>query len=190
MMRMTKWAALALALACAFGCHRETPLGYGKQGGVQKKDEPITPPSTDVGKPMPAYAASTLDGKPFDLAAEKGEVVFLNVWATWCGPCRAEIPELKKMQSAYASRGFKVIGVSVDEGGPEQVKDFVKEEGVTYPIALDAEGRIANLLQTTVLPTSLLIDRSGTIVWRQVGQIEPNDEGLANALKKALAKKS
>jgi len=82
-----------------------------------------------------------------------------------------------------------VIGVSVDEGETEAVKTFVAEQKITYPIAVDPEGRIANLVQTTVLPTSLLIDRNGKIVWRQIGAILPNDAKLKAAVEKAVADK-
>jgi len=144
---------------------------------------------TDVGDPMPAYTAKYLDGKPLNLAGEKGNVIFLNVWATWCGPCRFETPELQALHNQYAAKGMKVIGVSVDEGETEAVKTFVSEQKITYPIAVDPEGRIANLLQTTVLPTSLLLDRNGKIVWRQIGAIMPNDAKLKAALEKAVAEK-
>ena len=144
---------------------------------------------TDVGDPMPPYTAKYLDGKPLNLASEKGNVVFLNVWATWCGPCRFETPELQALQNQYAAKGLKVIGVSVDEGETSAVKTFVTEQKITYPIAVDPEGRIANLLQTTVLPTSLLLDRNGKIVWRQIGAIMPNDSKLKAAVEKAVAAK-
>jgi thiol-disulfide isomerase/thioredoxin len=144
---------------------------------------------TEVGDPMPSYAAAYLDGKPLNLAHEKGSVVFLNVWATWCGPCRFETPELQALQNQYAASGLKVIGVSVDEGDSAEVKTFVAEQKITYPIAVDPEGRIATLLQTTVLPTSLLIDRDGKIVWRQIGAIMPNDAKLKAAVEKAVAAK-
>jgi cytochrome c biogenesis protein CcmG/thiol:disulfide interchange protein DsbE len=144
---------------------------------------------TDVGDPMPPYTAKYLDGKPLNLATEKGSVIFLNVWATWCGPCRFETPELQTLQNQYAAKGLKVIGVSVDEGETSAVKTFVAEQKITYPIAVDPEGRIANLLQTTVLPTSLLLDRNGKIVWRQIGAIMPNDSKLKAAVEKAVSEK-
>ncbi|HEV7570676.1 MAG TPA: TlpA disulfide reductase family protein [Thermoanaerobaculia bacterium] len=154
------------------------------------KEEPeLASARTDVGDPMPPYTATYLDGKPLNLANEKGSVIFLNVWATWCGPCRFETPELQALQNQYAANGLKVIGVSVDEGETAAVKTFVTEQKITYPIAVDPEGRIANLLQTTVLPTSLLLDRNGKIVWRQIGAIMPNDTKLKAAVEKAIAEK-
>ncbi|HEX7677175.1 MAG TPA: TlpA disulfide reductase family protein [Thermoanaerobaculia bacterium] len=155
------------------------------------KEEPadLSSARTEVGDSMPPYSAKYLDGKAMTMAAEKGNVVFLNVWATWCGPCRFETPELQSLQTQYAAKGLKVIGVSVDEGDTDAVKTFVAEQKITYPIAVDPEGRIANLVQTTVLPTSLLVDRTGKIVWRQIGAIMPNDAKLKAAVEKAVAER-
>jgi cytochrome c biogenesis protein CcmG/thiol:disulfide interchange protein DsbE len=205
--------ALLLLVLMTAGCRKQEPVtstssaapqtkpkpaateksnAYDARGSEQKPETPPATPATSevsVGARMPPYSAKTLDGTPFDLAAEHGNVVFLNVWATWCGPCRFEIPLLETMHNKYAAQGFKVIGVSVDETGPQSVRDFVKEQKMTYPIAVDPEGKLANLLQTTVLPTSILIDRDGTIVWRHFGLLSSGDESLTKALDTALAQK-
>ena len=155
--------------------------------------KPAAPPvektqRTEVGDTMPAYAAEYLDGKPFDLASKRGSVVFVNVWATWCGPCRMEIPELQKMHDKFRGRGFEVVGVSVDDTGAEGVKKFVADQKISYPIVLDAEGKLANVLQTNVLPTSVMVDRNGKIVWRQVGALMPNDvAGVEAIIEKAVS---
>ena len=146
---------------------------------------------TEVGDPMPPYASTYLDGTAFDVASQKGNVVFLNVWATWCGPCRFETPELETLHQKFGPRGLKVVGVSVDDTGVPGVKQFVTENKITYPIAVDADGKIANVLRTTVLPTSILIGRDGKILWRKVGAVMPNELTAVNAIiEQALAKKS
>jgi cytochrome c biogenesis protein CcmG, thiol:disulfide interchange protein DsbE len=147
-------------------------------------------PQADAGEIMPAYSAKLLDGKSFDVAAEKGNVVLLNVWATWCGPCRVEIPELQALHNKYDARGFKVVGVSLDEGGDAEVQRFVTENKITYPIAIDAEGRVANVLRTTVLPTSVLIGRNGRIVWRKIGPVLPNETAALDTLIEKTLKSS
>ena len=183
--------ALLILVLLAFACSREShsPLGYSKKPLKKRAEEAAAAPSTDVGATMPPYQATMLDGTPFNLSAERGRnVVFLNLWATWCGPCRFEIPQLEKMHAKYAARGFEVVGVSVDEGGVEAVKPFVKEQTIAYPVALDPSGKIANILQTTVLPTSVLIDRNGKIVWRRIGALMGPDAALDAAIEKALAR--
>jgi thiol-disulfide isomerase/thioredoxin len=194
-MRKTLLAVTAIALV--FGGCRKHETAQPAQPTASAKTEtpatrsPLTPATaTDsaVGSTMPAYKAELLDGKPFDIAAERGNVVFLNLWATWCGPCRQEIPELQKLHNEYAAQGFKVVGVSLDESGKDTVQQFVTENSMTYPVALDPEGKLANVFQTTGIPTSVLIDRSGKIVWKKYGLITVDDE-LMSALKKALAEK-
>jgi peroxiredoxin len=149
-----------------------------------------SPTGVDVGSAMPSYKADLVDGKTFDIAAERGNVVFLNLWATWCGPCRGEIPELQAMHDKFASRGFKVVGVSLDDTGIDGVKQFATEHKMTYPIAYDPQGKLAELFQTSVVPTSVIIDRGGKIVWKKFGAVSSSDQSLTAALTKALDAKS
>ena len=113
-------------------------------------------------------------------------MVFLNLWATWCGPCRYEIPELEKLHNDHAASKFKVVGVSVDEGGDQLVRDFVNEQKMTYPVALDPEGRLAEMLETTILPTSIILDREGKVVWKHFGVVTVSDPEMTKALEAAL----
>lgn len=198
-MRKTLLAAALIAII-ASGCKkhetaRSEQAAKGATGSVSRGASAAPPPATPatdtdsaVGSAMPAYKAELLDGQPFDVAAERGNVVFLNLWATWCFPCRDEIPELQKLHNEYAAQGFKVVGVSLDESGKEAVQKFVTDNSMTYPIALDPEGKLANVFQTTVIPTSVLIDRNGKIVWKKYGRISV-DEELMSALKSAVAQK-
>jgi len=177
-----------LVLFAAAACSREAPRSSPKpKAGFN----PPAQASAEVGDPMPSYAAKLLDGKPFEVAAEKGNVVLLNVWATWCQPCRFETPELQALHEKYSARGFKVVGVSVDEGGGDvEIRKFIEENKISYPIALDPEGRVANVLRTTVLPTSVLIGRDGRIAWRKVGAVMPSETTAVDAvIEQALGKK-
>jgi len=184
--------ALLLLLVIAFACSREShapgPLTRRARKRPKRVEETTTVASTDVGATMPPYQATTLDGAPFDLAGERGKVVFLNLWATWCGPCRREIPELETMHAKYAARGFEVVGISLDESGADVVRPFVKEQEIKYPIVLDPANKAASLLQTTMLPTSIVIDRNGKIVWRHIGALIGPDATLGAAIEKALSK--
>ena len=189
---------IVLIAIAALACHKaEKPATSTTaqtqthtQAPTQTAAAPAPAPATgsaNVGDMMPAYTAKTLDGGTYDLASEKGSVVLVNVWATWCGPCRFEIPELQKMHDDLSSKGFKVVGVSVDEGEAKEVKQFMADQKMTYPVVHDPDGRIANLLATTVLPTSVLLDRHGKIVWREVGAIPADEPALKKAIDAALA---
>lgn len=193
---MMKPTTILLALTLAFaGCKRsETPaptgtgtFGYGTDAqGTQAAQRTEPEAGTDVGSTMPEYSALGLDGSKFDLASKRDKVILLNLWATWCGPCRYEIPELQGIHDRFAPKGFEVIGVSVDESGIESVKQFVDENKMRYPVVLDAEGKLANILQTSVLPTSILVDRQGKVVWKKFGAILANDQELEKAIESAL----
>lgn len=135
---------------------------------------------------MPAYKAKNLDGSEFDLKSKKGTVMLLNLWATWCGPCRYEIPELEKLHTKYASQGFAVVGISLDESGAEAVNAYLKERPIHYPIVLDPDGRMANILNVSVLPTSALVDRDGNMVWKSVGIVSLGDPEMTKAIEQAL----
>jgi thiol-disulfide isomerase/thioredoxin len=177
---MRKIVPLLVLLIAIAGCKRsETAV-------PSRTSAPATATGTEVGFALPEYTAMKLDGSTFDLASTRKKVVLLNIWATWCGPCRYEIPELQRIHDQYAARGFEVIGVSVDESGVESVKQFVAEHKMTYPQVLDAEGKLATILETSMLPTSVMLDRTGKIVWKKIGAIEANDKELTSILEKTL----
>lgn len=184
---------LVLPLVLVFviaGCKRgEKPVTSSStdtQPKTTTQAATATTTGADVGAMMPEYGAMNLDGSKFELASHKGKVVLLNVWATWCGPCRFEIPELKKIHDANSAKGFEVVGVSVDESDVDSVKQFVSEQKMQYPVALDPQGKIAVILNTSVLPTTVLVGRDGRILWKKYGPILENDAELKSAIEKAL----
>src|SRR4051812_26893197 len=124
----------------------------------------------DVGAPPPAYAAPILmKTDSVRLAGLKGFVVLVNVWATWCIPCRTEIPELQALHQQYAGRGLKVLGISVDDAGTDRdIADFARDFGVTYEILRDPDDRVSALFRTPGVPSSFLIDRTGIVRWRHL----------------------
>lgn len=147
-----------------------------------------TAAATDKGPPAPAFIGRTLDGEPFELVSLRGQVVLLNVWATWCEPCRQEMPELQLLHTRHQAQGFTVLGVSVDAArlAPE-VRAMVEKFGLTYPNVHDGRNTIGPNFKIVGYPTSVLIDRNGSVVWRRDGIIEPGDPALAQALAAALA---
>jgi thiol-disulfide isomerase/thioredoxin len=189
-MRKRCWLLVAgcLWLVVLVGCKRGGEQAAHADGDGGKSAPPAqTATGVEVGAAMPEYGALNLDGSKFELAQKRDKVVLLNLWATWCGPCRYEIPELQRMHNQYGGRGFEVIGVSVDESGIESVRQFIGENKMTYPVVLDPQGKLANIMETSVLPTSVLVGRDGKIVWKKVGAILENDQELKSAIEKALS---
>ncbi len=118
--------------------------------------------STRVGAPAPDIPLPMLDGEKRTLADLRGRVVVLNFWASWCGPCRAEMPALNEIQAAFASRGLTVIGVNQGEDAAT-ARRYLVSIGVDFPIALDQSGVSNRLYRVVGLPTTYLIDRQGII---------------------------
>lgn len=144
----------------------------------------------EVGLAAPRYEAVTLRGDSVSLASYRGKVVLLNAWATWCGPCRQEIPELRILHSKYAKEGLTVIGVTVDtEGTEQQVADFVREFKMDYPLWHDPAERISAQFAISGLPASFLIDRRGIIRWKATGAVQVSDTSLQQAIRASLEAK-
>jgi cytochrome c biogenesis protein CcmG/thiol:disulfide interchange protein DsbE len=99
----------------------------------------------------------------------KGNVTLLNIWATWCVPCRVEMPAMQSVYDSLRSRGFRIAAVSVDEGDATEVRNFAAELGLTFDILHDPSGRVQQIYQTTGVPESFLLDRDGVIVKRVIG---------------------
>lgn len=117
----------------------------------------------DSGIEAPDFELRTLDGESVSLSGLRGEVVLVNFWATWCPPCRAEMPGFQRVYEARRDRGFTIIGLSTDVGGRRVVEEFLAERGITYPVAMASAGVVRDFGGSNMLPTSYLIDRQGRI---------------------------
>ena len=111
-------------------------------------------------------ALKTMDGKPFKLAELKGKVLLIDLWATWCGPCRSEVPELVQMQSEYGPRGFEVVGLDIDPESdtPEKVRDFMKEFKINYKVAFVEREMAGSLMRGGNIPQSLVVAPDGRVI--------------------------
>ena len=120
--------------------------------------------SADAKMAAPSLQLQNLEGKSVRLSDFKGKVVVLNFWATWCSPCREEIPDLVSLQKEYAARGLVVLGVSMDEGDPARVASFAKKFGINYPLVMGDAKTAEAYGGIQVLPTTFIIDRKGNVV--------------------------
>ncbi|MEP6780550.1 MAG: TlpA disulfide reductase family protein [Gemmatimonadaceae bacterium] len=143
-----------------------------------------------VGNKAPIFVAGTVDATPVtkSFAAYKGEVVLLNVWATFCGPCRVEMPSIEALYKDFKPKGLKVVAVSVDEPGKLQaIRDFVKEFNLSFEILYDSTGTIEKQYQTTGYPESFVIGRDGTIHKKFIGADDWNSPGNRKLIEMLLA---
>jgi cytochrome c-type biogenesis protein len=126
--------------------------------------------------PAPAYAAAALDGSgEISLDDLRGEVVILNGWATWCGPCREEMPLLQQLQEEYDGQGLRVVGVSIDRGeAAGKIEQFAADTGVTFTLLHDPKNAFSRTFRTTGVPETLLIGRDGDVLYRWKGPLQDN----------------
>jgi peroxiredoxin len=125
--------------------------------------------TSPAGKPAPDWHLKDLNGKTVKFADFRGKVVILNFWATWCAPCRIEIPHFVELQKQYADKGFTVIGISLGDQGPGAVKKFVKQLAVDYPIVIGDEKVTEAYGRIDAIPATFVIDRQGRIVDEHLG---------------------
>jgi peroxiredoxin len=124
----------------------------------------------------PDFQVTDLNGKSISLADYKGKVLFLNFWATWCPPCRAEIPDFVEVYGQNKSKGFEIIGISLDTNGKDAVAAFVEKYKINYPIVLESRNTtqkiIADYEPGQYIPTTIVIDKQGRIRGKEVGAMD------------------
>jgi thiol-disulfide isomerase/thioredoxin len=131
------------------------------------------------GRAEPTYDVTTLDGARLSGASLRGKVVLVNFWATWCVPCRVEMPLLERMYARHRDSGFELVGFSVDRGGADAVRAFLRERSVTYPVAMVGPEVERSFGGIRGYPTSFLIDRQGVVRHVVIGPLAPATLELA-----------
>lgn len=143
-----------------------------------------------VGSRAPDFSAQTLNAEPETrgMADYRGDVVLLNIWATWCGPCRVEMPEIQQLYSTFSHEGFRVVAVSIDNPGMEQaIRGFVRDYGLTFDILHDPSGDIQRIYQSSGVPETVVIGRDGIIRKKVTGAISWNSEPNRALVRQLLA---
>lgn len=138
-------------------------------------------------EPLPDIEFLDMEDKPARLSDFRGRVLVLNLWATWCAPCREEMPSLDRLQQAFAAEPVSVVALSVDRAGPERVRQFLDEIGIRHLVVYrDPTMRSTRALRVPGLPATLLIDRSGREVGRHLGIAEWDSDGVKAAIRGLL----
>jgi thiol-disulfide isomerase/thioredoxin len=176
-------AGLAVLVASVVGIYLATE---------ERSASPVTAPHTGVGwasspQPVPDIRFQGADGKPYTLSNFRGKVVLLNVWATWCAPCRKEMPALDRLQQALGGSDFQVLALSLDNGGAAVVRQFYDQIGIrALGIYVDPAMEATGKLRALGVPTTLLLDREGRERWRKTGPAEWDSPEIVEALRAKL----
>jgi thiol-disulfide isomerase/thioredoxin len=164
--------ALVVAGMLYFGFHMARRSGAGSTPRAAKMSV------------APDFSLESLDGKSMRLSDLRGKAVLLNFWATWCGPCKIEMPWFVEMQNQYGSQGLQIVGVAMDDASKEDIAKFAKDMGVNYPILLGKEAVGDSYGGVPALPESFFIGRDGKVVDKIIGLRGKGE--IEDAIKKAL----
>ncbi|HEX9563947.1 MAG TPA: TlpA disulfide reductase family protein [Gemmatimonadaceae bacterium] len=137
---------------------------------------------------VPTYSLTSLDGSAYSSSGLHGKVVLVNFWATWCIPCRAEMPLLERMWKRHRDDGFVLLGLSVDRTGADGIVRFLVDRGITYPVAIAGSDLEVAFGGVRGIPTSFLIDRTGRVRHRVVGPLAP--ASLEPAVRRLIAERA
>ena len=175
MRRLAVAVALLSAGALLSGCSSSAAdSGAGGDSGFVGGDGSIVVIEPDARDVAPEVVGTTLDDEEFRLGDYRGDVVVLNVWASWCAPCRAEAPELQEVWEDFEDQGVQFIGLNTRDA-QTAARGFVETMGITFPSVQDADGRLQLLFSDTLppqaIPSTLIIDREGRVAARALGKV-------------------
>jgi len=131
------------------------------------------------------FSLPALTGENVSLSALKGKVVFLNFWATWCGPCRAEMPSMEALYQSYKEQGLEILAVNCGEAGPG-VLAFMNNNKLSFPVLLDSDGKVSQTYGVQAIPSSFIINREGNIISRVVGSLDWDTPKIRAVFEKLL----
>ena len=125
----------------------------------------------------PDFTLKTFEGKTVRLSELRGKkVILINFWATWCPPCRLEMPTMQQIYSEYKGKGFEILAVNIEPDAKEEIRDFIKELRLTFPVLLDSNMKVTRQYRLFGLPVSVLIDRQGIIRGKEIGYHDWTDK--------------
>lgn len=121
-------------------------------------------------KKIPDFSLKDLNGNQVEIRKLKGKIIFLNFWATWCGPCKQEMSSLEALHQRFKGRNFVLVTISVDYEDMEHVRDFIQKHHYTFPVLLDSKGEVLDLFDIKGVPTTILVDKTGRMIGRATGR--------------------
>jgi len=174
------WLRICSLLVCVLVTIGLTGCEGKKEANPEKKKSKLSSTqelkeSPQEGFLAPSFSLQDLGGTQISLSDFKGKVVLLNFWATWCSPCRREIPSLERLYQLRKDKGFEILAVSVDRTSLSKVASFVANYQISFPVLVNLQGDVGQRYWTRAIPTSFLLDKKGVIRWKVQGAIKWDD---------------
>ncbi len=160
------FAALCLAVIVSYALLKNEIVNRPPLEHLDTSQRPASPME---GKKAPSFTLKNLNGETVRLKDHLGKILFINIWATWCEPCREEMPAMEKLYNTLKGKDFEMLAISIDKDGEKSVRPYVKELGLTFPVLLDPKNRVSKKYKTTGVPETFIVNRNGTIVYHQLG---------------------
>jgi peroxiredoxin len=135
--------------------------------------------------PAPDFTLHSMSGPNLRLKEQRGRVVMVNFWATWCAPCRQEMPQLNRLYEKYRSSGFMLLGINVDDD-PSKAAEVAAKLGVTFPVLLDADKTVSKLYDLNTMPSTVIIDRDGKVRYVHRGYLAGYEENYEKQIRELL----
>ena len=167
---MKKWVCLVLII-----------LSVALLAGCSRQEAPVV-----EGKTAPDFTLKDLAGRQVRLSDYRGKVVLLNFWATWCPPCREEIPSMVRLNQVMAGKPFQMLAVSIDEGGVDAIEAFFKKSGSVLPALLDTDHAVSKRYGTTGVPETFVLDKKGVIMKKVIGGMDWSDPQVISYLNEIM----
>jgi thiol-disulfide isomerase/thioredoxin len=177
------WRGLAVLLAIGAGLiyFAHGPKEIPKTNSVSTEKE-----SPEEGFLAPQFVLSDLTGMMVNLRDLRGKVILLNFWASWCGPCKREIPSLERLYQKRYDKGFEIMAVNAEKSSASQIASFAEKYRMSFPILLNPQGDVADKYWVRAIPSSFLLDKKGMIRWKIRGAIEWDDPYVLNRIDQLL----
>jgi peroxiredoxin len=172
------WAVLVVLASLCFAAEGGEDVLFSKIG--------VSPVKGD--KKAPDFSLKDLHGRKVDIRQFKGKIIFLNFWATWCGPCKEEMPGLEVLHKQFKEKDFVLLTISVDYEGLKPVQEFVNKHRYTFPVLLDPQGETLDLFDVKGIPTTFVIDKKGRMIGRAIGPRNWESPEVASLINLLVAK--
>ncbi len=181
---------MVFSLLAFLACERQTESGATSKAGVKSGLDISVAEAPRIGFKAPNFTLKDLNGRTVSLASMRGRVVIINFWATWCGPCKVEMPSMNSLYKDLKGSGFELLAISSDVQGEKVVRPFVTQGRYTFPVLLDSSFRVNGDYGITGIPTTFVVDKGGVITHKILGPRDWDSPEARELIRRIMSSKA